>query len=214
MGSIIMSCTSTQLVDNWKNPEISSYRPNKVLIIGITPNNEAREKYENQIKDEMESRGAEAVMSLNWADPSFGTEKMTEDDLNTLENDLLQNGFDTILLTKIIGVENKIAYKKNYDGYDETYKKFKDEYLMYQDIYYNPDYYNEYTVYHAETSMYCICPTKDRELIWKGYIDIVDPQSIDETVNDYVKLVIVVLEEQDLISHKITEGEKTTEEAL
>jgi len=203
-----MSCTSAQLVDNWKNPEITSYRPNKVLVIGITPNSEAREKYEKQIKNQMESRGSEAVMSLNFSDSSIGTEKMTEEELSSLENDLLQDGFDTILLTKIIGVENKIAYKKNYDGYDETYKKFKDEYLMYQDIYYNPDYYNEYSVYHAETSMYCICPAKDRELIWKGYIDIVDPQSIDETVNDYVKLVIVVLEEQDLIGPKIENEEK------
>ncbi len=25
--------------------------------------------------------------------------------------------------------------------------------------------------------MYCICPTKDRELIWKGYINITGPQS-------------------------------------
>jgi len=177
-------------------------------VIGITPNSEAREKYEKQIKNQMESRGSEAVMSLNFSDSSIGTEKMTEEELSSLENDLLQDGFDTILLTKIIGVENKIAYKKNYDGYDETYKKFKDEYLMYQDIYYNPDYYNEYSVYHAETSMYCICPAKDRELIWKGYIDIVDPQSIDETVNDYVKLVIVVLEEQDLIGPKIENEEK------
>jgi len=208
IGSFVMSCTSAQLVDNWKNPEITSYRPNKVLVIGITPNSEAREKYEKQIKNQMESRGSEAVMSLNFSDSSIGTEKMTEEELSSLENDLLQDGFDTILLTKIIGVENKIAYKKNYDGYDETYKKFKDEYLMYQDIYYNPDYYNEYSVYHAETSMYCICPAKDRELIWKGYIDIVDPQSIDETVNDYVKLVIVVLEEQDLIGPKIENEEK------
>ena len=48
--------------------------------------------------------------------------------------------------------------------------------------------------------MYCICPTKDRELIWKGYVDIVDPRSIDKTVNDYVDLVIAALEEQALIN--------------
>ena len=50
--------------------------------------------------------------------------------------------------------------------------------------------------------MYCICPTKERELIWKGYIDITDPQSIDETLDDYVKLVILALEEQQLINLK------------
>jgi hypothetical protein len=78
---------------------------------------------------------------------------------------------------------------------------------MYQDIYYNPEYYDEYTVYHAETSLYCICPTKDRELIWKGYIDIIAPQSIEETVNDYVNLVLLILEKEMLINQKLLKEE-------
>jgi hypothetical protein len=202
-----MSCTTTQLVENWKNPHIDSYEPGKVLVVGMTSNIEARKKFELQLKEQLELRGAEAVMSLDFFDPSIRTEKMTEDALNTLENKLLNNGFDTVLFTKVIGVEDKIVYKENYHGYDETYKRFKDDYLMYQDIYYNPDYYNEYTVYHAETAMYCLCLEAERDLIWKGYIDIVDPQSIEETVNDYVRLVIVVLEEQQLIDLKVLEEE-------
>jgi len=159
-------------------------------------------------------RGATAVASLDFFDGSFRTEEMTEEELNTLENDLLKYGFDTILLTKIVGVEDKIAYKRNYDGYDESYIKFKQDYLMHQDIFYNPDYYEEYAIYHAETSMYCICPTKDRELIWKGYIDIVDPESINETIKEYVRLVIVVLEEQQLINPVVLYEEEINEEVL
>ena len=50
--------------------------------------------------------------------------------------------------------------------------------------------------------MYCICPTKDRELLWRGYIDITDPSSTKETVEDYIKLLMFVLEEQQLINAK------------
>lgn len=197
------SCTTTQLIDYWKSPDIDRYEPQKVLIVGLTSNLEARKKFENQLKTELELRGSEAVGSLTLFDPSFRTEKMTKEALKTLENKLIDDGFDTILFTKIIGVEDKIAYKENYHDYDETYRKFTDDYLMYQDIYYNPEYYDQYTIYHSETSMYCICPTKDRELIWKGYIDIVDPKSIDESVDDFIKLAIAVLEEQQLINQKI-----------
>jgi len=35
-----------------------------------------------------------------------------------------------------------------------------------------------------------------RDLLWKGYINIVDPQSVVEIVNEYIRLVIIVLEEQ------------------
>lgn len=56
-------------------------------------------------------------------------------------------------------------------------------------------------------------PTKDRELIWKGYIDITDPYSVAETVNDYVKLVTIVLEEQNLMAPK-SYNDKITEDAI
>lgn len=202
---IVFSCSTTQLVENWKNPEIDTYSPSKVLVVGMTSNIEARQQFEKQLKEEYESRGIETVMSLEFFDPSFTTEKKTEEELKVLENNLIIDGFDTVLFTKIIGVEDKIAYKKDYDEYDNTYLKFKEDYLKYQDAFYNPDYYEEYTVYHAETSMYCLCPEKNRELIWKGYIDIIDPQSVEETVNDYVRLVMVVLEEQQLINPYIME---------
>jgi len=197
---ILVSCSSTQLIETWKNPDIDTYAPSKVLVVGLTSNIEAKQKFEDQLKEQLEMRGAEVVTSLELFKSSFITEKLTEDELKVLENDLIRDGFDTILFSKVIGVEDRIAYSKNYDVYDETFKKFREDYLRYQDIYYNPDYYEEYIIYHAETSMYCICPTKDRELIWKGYVDIVDPQSINKSVKDYVNQVIKVLEEQALIN--------------
>lgn len=201
----VTSCSTTQLVEYWKNPDFVTYSPNKVLIVGMTANLEARQQFEKQLKAECQSRGIEAVMSLELFNPSFTNKKKTDEELKQLENNLLLDGFDTVLFTKVIGVEDKILYKNDYEEDENTQLKFREDYLKYQDAYYNPDFYNAFTVYHAETSMYCICPTKDRTLIWKGYIDIIDPESIKETVNHYVRLVIVVLEEQQLINHKLLE---------
>ena len=197
---LLFSCNTTQLVDTWKNPEISTYAPAKVLVVGLTSHEEARIEFENKLKQELELRGVEAIRSIDVLNDSLMSERLGEEDLKALESQLLTDGYDTILFSKVIGVEDKIVYKKNYDGFDETYQKFREDYLRYQDIYYNPDYYNEYTVYHAETSMYCICPSEDRELIWKGYIDIVDPRAGDDTIKNYVNLIIAVLEEEQLIS--------------
>ena len=206
----LVSCNSTQLVESWKNPEITIYAPSKILVVGLTSNIEARQKFETKLKEELELRGAEAVSSLDI----FKTEKMTEIELKELENDLINKGFDTVLFSKVIGVEDKIVYKNNYDGYEATYRKFSEDYLKYQDVFYNPEYYREFTVYHAETSMYCICPTKDRELIWKGYIDIVDPESTDKTITNYVNLVIAILEEEQLVNLKLLADEDPKEELI
>ena len=197
----LISCSSTQLVESWKNPDIENYEPYKVFVVGLTSDQDARQQFEKELKNKLELRGYEAVMSINVLDDIQKNDKMSETELNALESQLISEGFDTILLTKIVGVEEKITYEKNYDDYEETFRKFKDEYLMHQDVFNKPDYYNDYKIYKAETSMYCICPSKDRELIWKGYINITDPQSqsIKKTVNDYVRLAMVVLEEEQLI---------------
>ncbi|WP_323789531.1 hypothetical protein [Psychroserpens sp.] len=202
---LLVGCSSTQLVESWKNPEIESYESYKVLVIGLTSDEEAREKFEEKLKKELILRGYEAEMSMDI----FNSKKMSIADLDSLESQLIEDGFDTILLTKVIGVEEKISYRESYKDYNNTYRKFKEEYLMHQDIVYNPNYYNEYQVYNAETSMYCICPTKDRELIWKGYINITDPesQSIKKTINDYVRLAIVVLEEEQIVRPILIENE-------
>lgn len=204
---LLTSCNSTQLVETWKNPDIESYEPYKVLIVGLTSDQVARQHFENKLKNEFELRGYEAVMSLDILN-NVVDNRMTEAQLDALENQLLLEGFDTILLTKIIGVEDKVAYRENFKGYDETYRKFKDDYMMYQDIYYNPDYYENYKIYHAETAIYCICQTKDRELLWKGFINIIDPRSIDKTVSDYVNLALITLEEEQLIRPKTREVSK------
>ncbi len=206
----LVGCFSTELVESWKNPEIETYAPSKILVVGLTSNLEARQKFETKLKDELEIRGAEAVSSLDI----FKTEKMTEIELKELENNLIDNGFDTVLFSKVIGVEDKIVYKNDFDGFDETYRKFSEDYLRYQDVFYNPDYYTEFKVYHAETSMYCICPTEDRELIWKGYIDIVDPESADKTINNYVNLIIAILEEEQLVNAKDLFEEELVEEEM
>lgn len=195
----LISCSSTNIIENWKNPNIDSYEPHKVLIVGMTPNTEARLQFEKQIKEEYENRGIEATISLDLFKVTFTEEKKSEAELKQIENTLIENGYDTVLFTKIVGVEDKVAYYKNYGDNSDTYKKFNQDYLEHQDIYYNTDYYENYKVFHAETTLYCLCPTKDRELIWKGFIDITNPETVDKTVTDYVELLLFVLEEQNLI---------------
>lgn len=209
---LLMSCNTTELIDFWKNPDIDTYYPNKILVVGITPNLEARQAFEQNLKHEFLLRGTEAETGLKYLDSSFGSEEKTEEQLHELENKLLNEGFDTIFLTKIIGVENKVTHS-DYGNQMESYSRFSDDFYRNQDIFYKSNYYDNYTVYHAETTIYCICPTKDIELIWKGYIDIIDPQTINDTVTDYIKLITAVLEEQQIIS-SISEHVTESREAI
>lgn len=202
MALAFVGCSSAELVENWKNPDIVLFDADKVLIVGMTNNDKARTDFENALKEEFDDRGVEAMRSLDVFDVHFTDAKRTEKELDAFEESLLDKDFDAILLTKIVGSESRQSFKKTINQLYKSAGGFKDDYQRNQDIYYDDDYYENYPVYHAETSLYCICSGKERSLIWRGSIDIVDPRDIEKTVDDYVKLVVLALEEQDLIFRK------------
>lgn len=205
----LMGCSSAEMVENWKNPDIVIFDANKVLLVGISNNQEARINFEGQLQKEFDNRKVEAVQSLDVFDVNFTDSKRTEKELDALEQSLLDKDFDAILLTKIVGSENRKSFMKSIDNLYNNRDGFNEDYRRHQDIYYEDEYYETYTVYNAETSLYCICVGKERSLIWRGSIDILDPDNVEKTIKDYVRLIVVAMEEQDLIFHKINKDEVT-----
>jgi hypothetical protein len=54
-------------------------------------------------------------------------------------------------------------------------------------------------VYHIETSIYDLKSKTKKSLIWVGSYDIVNPQNISKTVDNYVKAILTSLESEGLI---------------
>ena len=196
---LFMGCSSISLVENWKNPDIVLFNANKVLVVGMTQNQKAREDFESKLQKEFEERNVEAWRSMDVFDVSLTNSKKSEKELDAVEQSLLDKDFDAILLTKITGSENRENFIKSISHWEDHQSRFNDDYLEHQGIYYDADYYQDLTVYHAETTLYCICEGKERAMIWRGIIDITDPKNVDKAIDDYIKLVIIALEDQDLI---------------
>lgn len=196
---LLMGCTSTSLVENWKNPDIVLFHANKVLVVGMASNEETRLDFETRMQKEFSERNIEAMRSLDVFDISFTDSRKTEKELDDVEQSLLDKDFDAILFTKVVGSEDKESFLKSISRWNNYQGRFNDDYLSHQDIYYDQGYYDKFTVYHAETTLYCICEGKDRSMIWRGSIDISDPKNIEKTIKDYIKLVVLSMEDQDLI---------------
>lgn len=199
----ILGCADTEMVDNWKNPDYVIFHASKVLLVGMTQNEDARVEFESKLKAAFDERGVEAMRSIDLFDVNFTASRKTEKELDDVERSLLDKDFDAILVTKIIGSENRDSFRSSVASLNRDAQGFKNDYLRDQNIYYDTEYYEKYTVYHAETSLYCICEDKERSLIWRGTIDIYDPNDIQETITDYVKMVIFAMEEQDLVFYKM-----------
>ncbi|MBQ0734790.1 hypothetical protein [Aquimarina celericrescens] len=196
---LFFSCTSSELVENWKNPDIDTFEAQKVLVIGITPDDANRKIFERKLASELKKNGVNSVRSMDFFEKNFTTSPKTEDELMALEENLIKEGFDAILLSKVLGVEDKVTVVKAYRNLDKTFKSFRDDYYENQEIYHDEEYYEEYQIFHAESSLYCICPDKERELIWKGSIDITEPENTKKAISDYVKVLIWALKGQQLL---------------
>ncbi len=203
-------CSSTSLVSSWKNPEIVLFDAYKVLVVGMTQNERARLLFETNMRDEFTKRNVEAMRSLDVFDVAFTDSARSEEELDEVEQQLLDKDFDAILFTKVVGYENKRSFREQVLDWETYMEGFKEDYNSNQGIYFKKDYYQDYDVYYAETSLYCICVGKERKLIWRGTIEITDPKNVEKVVEDYIQLVVYALQEQDLIIRKKTEHETTS----
>jgi hypothetical protein len=131
-------------------------------------------------------------------DRSFTAVQRTEEEIEAMRADLLAKGFDAVIITAGIGVDEKTSYSPGYYDIDYRWYRFGRYYYRYQNIYYTPGYYDDYQVYHIETSIYNLKEDAARSLVWVGTFDIVDPHGIGGTVENYVSRIIKQLERKQL----------------
>lgn len=191
-----------QLVSNWKNPDIVVFDAYKVLIVGMAQNPDTREDFETRMQREFLQRDVEAVRSIDVFDVAFTNSARSEAELSEMEQQLLDKDFDAILFTKVLGSENRQKFWDEMADLDNYYDGFRDDYMTNQRFYNNRDRDNEYKVYLVETSLYCICVDKERELIWRGSIEVEDPSDISNAIKDYIALVAEAMADQDIIFRK------------
>ena len=198
----LVSCSSTRIVDTWTNQEHLNYKPKKVLIVGVTENLTARKLFESKLKDEFTARGINAVESYNVFKPTFTNAKQTEEEIDEEVKRVSNNGFDSVLISAVKGVDEKVTYSG--DAYRTNYywRRFGRYYYLYQDVYFDRGYYEKYNVYHIEASLYNLKENNDKSLVWVASYDIVDPNTINTTINDYVNAIIKSLEKENIISNK------------
>lgn len=197
---LLTSCYSTQFVDSWKNNEIMSFEPEKLLVIGITNNLTARKIFEEDMKNALTIRGINAIDSSTELEKSFTDSQKNEEEIDALKEQLIAKGFDAIAITAVVGVDDKRDYNSGYYSFGYNWYRFGRYYYRFQNVYYTPEYYSDYKVFHIETSIYNIKADEDKSLVWVGTFNIVDPNNITSTVKDYVNRIILQLEKEGVIN--------------
>ena len=198
---MVSACSSTRFVDSWKNSEVTAFKPSKLLVVGITDNLTARKIYEERLRNEFIKRNIQTHESTEIFDGTFTDSRKSEVEIDAMKEQLIADGYDAIVITAILGVDDRHKFRSGgyYTFSPHLWYRFGPYYYRFQDIYFTPDYYEEYKVYQVETSIYNLKIEENNSLVWVGTFNIVDPSSITAAVNDYVERIITQLEREGLI---------------
>ena len=195
----LSGCAGIQDEGQYKSPDTVLFHANRVLVVGMTPDFGAREKFETLMREEFSSRGVEAVRSIDLFDVAFTASERTEEEIERVEQQLLDKDFDAILFSKLVDMETQTGLGGQLEEMGKTYDRFRDDYLIHQGIYYDQDEMRKREDYYAETSLYCICVGKEPELIWRSNVRIRRTRNTEKVTRKYSDFLISELEHKQLI---------------
>lgn len=193
-------CSSANLKGSWVNTDYKDYSPKKVLVIGITQNLTARKIFEEKLARELNLRGIASGKGYDIFPVSFISSQQTEVQIQQKIDTILKLGYDSVLISTVKGVDEKVTYDQYYGVPYYYHGRFRRYYYTYQDIYYSPYYYEKYKVYHLESSLFDLkAELQKTSLVWTASFDLIDPKHIESSVDGYIKEVLRNLEKEGVI---------------
>ena len=195
---LITSCSSSRLVDEYINKESPNFQAQKVLVVGLTPDGGLQRQFEYSLVKALKEENVIAIKSAEYFESNIQEIDQSEENLENLKIQLLSEDFDAVLFSKIIGQESKVTVAQSYRNISRSVQSFNDYYNENRVVYEN-NHPEEYAVYHTETSLYCLCPGQNHDLIWRGKINIVDPTTASTTIRDYVNTLVKTLKKNNLL---------------
>jgi hypothetical protein len=186
VASLLLNACANRPVSEWQDEGYTG-PIRDVLIIGVSEQQTTRQIFEKTFVSELAKRDVAATASttLMAADDKISKE--------TVEAAIEGKSIDTVLVTRLLGVEEREAY------YEPTTTRHYRNYYTYYSHSWNHAYagsYRKYDVLQLETNVYDV---KTSKLVWSMHSESVDPQSATQTIKDQIKLVIKTLSDRELL---------------
>ena len=178
--------TQKQVGDAYKGKPVSD-----ILVIAITGNEHNRRSFEKKFVARLKSVGVDAISSEE-AIPMPADLELKKETILTAVN---QYENDAVIITHLIGKEEKDVYTRGGSGHRGFYGFYSSRHGIARD----PGYASTSTTVRLETNLYDV---KTEQLNWSGKSDSWSRDSKDQIINDVIKAVINDLQNNKLIAPK------------
>jgi hypothetical protein len=194
--STLAACSKskTTIPLSWRNPGYEQTTFEKLFVIGVGENEEARRLFEDTFARALAEEGATAQASWGLLPQST---RLTEEQIRgALEG----GGFDGVLITRLLSVDQEQEYvppstytvPSTHYGYYGYYGYYGTSYA----VVHEPGYFQTNTRFRLETNLYSVAA---RGLVWSGQSETLNPDSLAEVIDSMTAAVAKRLKEEGLI---------------
>jgi hypothetical protein len=200
VAGLLSSCSSVQVVDSWKNTDMSAVKNEKIVVIARTADNVVRARVEKDMVTSLNSSGFEAIQSYDKLPMLKIDSKLSQDKVDALKQQIIDKGYNFVMM---LALKDKQEYLKTttdnagyaYPGYPGYYGGgFYRGFGTYYGSLYNYGYSTSTTEvankYIVECVVYDITKPQGKSLIAVVTVDIDDPSSLSKTGEDLAKKVV------------------------
>lgn len=187
--SLFAGCASTQIVNEWREPDYIAPPFKKVVVLGISKEAALRRSFEDEFVAQLRANSIQAV-------PSY---QILPEEGQVPESRLLkavkQSGADAAIMTRLVRVERRTQVTP---GYYNPYPAhgFYHWYSSGWTGFYEPSRVYNYDVYTSETSLYDL--NRD-QLVWAGTVQTTDPGDIPKEIKSYINTIMEALKKEGLL---------------
>ena len=185
---LIISCTGTEITQKRIDDAYKGKPVSDILVIAITGNEHNRRVFEKKFVAQLKSVGVDAVSSEEAIPMPANLELKKETILNAVN----QYENDAVIITHLIGKEEKDVYTRD----SSAHRGF---YGFYSSRYSSTGYSSTSTTVRLETNLYDV---KTEKLIWSAKSKTLSDDSNNQIMNDVIKAVINNLYKNKLIAPK------------
>jgi hypothetical protein len=167
---VLSSCTTTSMVQTWRDPNYQATPVNRIFVIAIMPNDAYRVSFENALAQALLGKGFQAATASSVFPPG-------QLDKEKVQQYVKDNKVDLVIVQRLTKKTTEVYVPPTAYHTGGYYGAYGYGYGMYGGgMAYSPGYMSEETNVVADTSVYSTS-TSPEKLVWAGASDTFNVQS-------------------------------------
>ncbi len=199
---ILWSCSAIKLIDSWKSEDFLTVKSKKILVVAKSPNPAIQKSYEKAIASKLKKQHIDVVEMHNVFPNIRDKEQRTTEEVEQILRMFEEKKIEALLITslkKTIETNNSskpergkilIENKRKSTFTVETFDNLNDlPDIDKLDFDSSPESKTISTTYILESITYDLTLEKDRQLVNVCLLDVADPNTADQVLNAFVKMI-------------------------